>query len=127
MKLRNELYIVNDKHTSSDSINYELSLNALHVIYQVHFPGEPITPGVCIIQMAKELLEVSLQRSLEVVKIKNVKFLSVISPIESPSLEILISRVKEQADGREISASAVVKSGDTVYTKLSFTCRSNDE
>lgn len=126
MKLKNELYIINAKHTGCEPINYALSLNAQHVIYQAHFPGNPITPGVCIVQMAKELLEDYLQHSLEVVKIKNVKFLSTISPIESQTLEVLISHIKEQAEGREISASVIVQSGNTVCTKLSFTCRPND-
>ena len=38
-------------------VSYTIKLIPSCVIYQAHFPGEPITPGVCIVQMAKELIE----------------------------------------------------------------------
>ena len=57
MELKNSLYQITGKETNGTAVSYDLQLDASHVIYQAHFPGEPITPGVCIIQMAKELLE----------------------------------------------------------------------
>ena len=35
----------------SGQLIFKVRLNASHVIYKAHFPGMPITPGVCIIQM----------------------------------------------------------------------------
>ena len=59
MELKNSLYQITGKETNGTAVSYDLQLDASHVIYQAHFPGEPITPGVCIIQIAKELLEES--------------------------------------------------------------------
>lgn len=119
--LKNELYTIDGKQTDDTAVCYTLSLNRRHVIYQAHFPSFPITPGVCIIQIGKELLEEHLQRTLEIVRVKNVKFLAVLSPTETPQVSCLLSRIKEN-DG-EVSCSVVVKTGDTVRAKLSFTCR----
>ena len=83
MKFLNNLYHIVSKDVVDASIRYNIHLDASHFIYQAHFPDEPITPGVCIIQIAKELLEEHLGIGLEIQKVKNVKFLNVISPLES--------------------------------------------
>ena len=57
MQLLNNLYTIVAKDIPDDKISYNIKLDANHFIYQVHFPNEPITPGACIIQIAKELLE----------------------------------------------------------------------
>ena len=85
MELKNSLYQITGKETNGTAVSYDLQLDASHVIYQAHFPGEPITPGVCIIQMAKELLEDHTGTAYEISGVKNVKFLAVISPVQSPS------------------------------------------
>lgn len=118
--LKNELYTINSKQADDTAVCYALTLNPQHVIYQAHFPGEPITPGVCIIQIGKELLEEHLQRKLEIVKVKNVKFLAVLSPTETPQVTYQLSRIKES--DTEVSVSVVVKTDDVVRAKLSFTC-----
>ncbi|MFA7599606.1 MAG: hypothetical protein WCY35_02680, partial [Bacteroidales bacterium] len=60
----------------------KLRLNASHEIYQAHFPGNPITPGACIVQIAKELSELMIDKSIIITEIKNLKFIHVIVPHE---------------------------------------------
>ena len=45
----------------SGQLIFKVRLNASHVIYKAHFPGMPITPGVCIIQMVTECLQQHLE------------------------------------------------------------------
>lgn len=128
MLLKNSLYTIekSEKLTSSDEIvggSFLLRLNPDHVIYQAHFPGEPITPGVCIVQMGKELMEELLAKSLEVARVKNVKFLSVISPENTTSITYTFRKVEWSADGKEVKAQIVVTSGDEPKAKLSFGLR----
>lgn len=61
-------------------VGFTVRMNPEHVIYSAHFPGDPITPGVCIIQMGVELLGRALGRPLELSAVKNVKFLSILRP-----------------------------------------------
>lgn len=128
MLLKNSLYTIEkiEKLTSSDEIVggcFLLRLNPDHVIYQAHFPGEPITPGVCIVQMGKELMEELLAKSLEVARVKNVKFLSVISPENTTSITYTFRKVEWSADGKEVKAQIVVTSGDEAKAKISFGLR----
>ena len=120
MQLRNNLYTV----AGSDGAGrFDLALNPECFIYKAHFPGEPITPGVCIVATAVELLEDFLGgRSLEIARVKNVKFLSVVSPKQSLDVTFQIKKIEEA--GGEVSAQFVVTSADEAKAKLSITCKS---
>lgn len=124
MKLNNSLYTVTREQRGEDAASYDVLLDASHVIYQAHFPGQPITPGVCIIQIAKELLEDFVRQPLEVQRVKNVKFLSVLSPVDTPAVTYVLSKVT--ADDNGYKAQAEVKAGDTSLAKISFTCKKKE-
>ena len=93
MILRNSLYTISDKRTEGKSILYQILLDRNHFIYKAHFPNEPITPGVCIIQIAKELLEDYLHEEYEISHVKNIKFLSVLSPLSTPSVAYVFDKI----------------------------------
>ena len=61
-------------------INAHLTINPLHQIFEGHFPGLPIVPGVCMVQIIKEIAERELNRKLVMTAASNIKFLSVINP-----------------------------------------------
>lgn len=123
MQLKNSLYSIVDRQVEGMNGAFVLELNPSHVIYQAHFPGEPITPGVCIVQMGKELLEEILDKSLVMVKVKNVKFLSVVSPKESSTVTYAFRKVEVSEETKEVKAQIVVTSGEEAKAKISFTCR----
>ncbi|MGN0281669.1 MAG: hypothetical protein ACI4B3_05135 [Prevotella sp.] len=84
-----------------------------HAIFKAHFPGLPIVPGVCTIQIVTELAELCLNRSLRLCKAKNVKFLSLLTPVQTPEVEVCIT-----IDGYHVKA--VVTHGDVCFAKLSL-------
>ena len=53
-----------------------------NIIFKVHFEGNPILPGACMIEICRELIERKINRKLNIKNIKNVKFLQLISPEE---------------------------------------------
>ena len=57
----NYYHILSSDITSNGGM-FRVALNADCEVYQGHFPGEPISPGVCNIQMIKECAELLLQR-----------------------------------------------------------------
>lgn len=126
MQLRNNLYTITEKNVDGLTGHFVLALNPSCFIYQAHFPGEPITPGVCIVQMGAELLEdllgESLQKKveLEICKVKNVKFLSVITPKETTVITYRMKKVEMSEDGSEVKAQMVVTSGDEAKAKISL-------
>lgn len=122
MILKNELYIVKRKEVTDKGACFDIKLNPSHFIYKAHFPGEPITPGVCIVQIAKELLEDVLNKPLQIVKVKNVKFLSVLTPEQSTEVTYSIGKITVDEAAGSIKAQAVVTSADEAKAKISLTC-----
>lgn len=123
MKFLNNLYHIVSKDVVDVSIRYNIHLDAGHFIYQAHFPDEPITPGVCIIQIAKELLEEHLGIGLEIQKVKNVKFLNVISPLATPNVTYVFEKIMPDDSEKTYKVMTQVSSGETSLAKLSFTCK----
>jgi 3-hydroxyacyl-[acyl-carrier-protein] dehydratase len=117
MILKDSLYHI----TQKTERGYEVLLDEKHFIYQAHFPGEPVTPGVCIIQIAKELLEDHLQHDLVIRQVKNVKFLSVISPIKTPRVSYTFDKLSVLEETGECKVQIMVTAGDEVLAKLSMT------
>ena len=81
MILKNNLYKISASNIEEKSFNLELVPDC--VIYQAHFPEQPITPGVCIIQIANELLNELLQSEYKLTTVSNAKFLAVINPLDT--------------------------------------------
>ena len=133
MKLKNNLYKIISKEEVNSIFNYTVELNPSCVIYQAHFPGEPITPGVCIVQIGKEVIEdllleqSSASRRLEIIKAKNMKFLSVISPNETPILTYQIRKLGFSDDNMTIETQIVVNSDDKSMAKISLVMKLYDK
>ena len=127
MQLRNNLYTVSCMNIDGLSGLFTVDFNPSCFIYQAHFPGEPITPGVCIVQIGKELLEELLHRSLDIATVKNVKFLSVISPRETTSVVYQIHKVTTVEDGKKVKAQIVVATEKEVKAKISLVCRQHED
>ncbi|TJZ61911.1 3-hydroxyacyl-ACP dehydratase [Sphingobacterium olei] len=65
-----------------------ITLNKNHDIFKGHFPNHPVTPGVCMIQIIKELTESIVEKPLFMHKASNVKFMALINPEINPDLKL---------------------------------------
>ena len=116
MRLENDLFTV----VSRNEGGARVSLHADHPIYRAHFPGNPITPGVCIVQMIGELVGGQIGRRLSLSAITNLKFSQPLSPMENPQVDILLKAVKV-LDGGQVKVQGSITTGETVFTKFSIT------
>ncbi len=102
-------------NTEQGKIRAEIELNATHTIFKGHFPGSPVVPGVCLIQITKEILEKSISSATDMLASSNVKFLAVVDPAVNPILQIALE-INEQDN--LISASSTISSGEKVFFKF---------
>ena len=123
MQLKNSIYKIIGKEDKGGVVDYTIQLIPSCFIYQAHFPGEPITPGVCIVQIGKELVEellaeqTSKSQTLEIIKVKNVKFLSVISPNETKQLVYQVKKMDLSEDGTKVEAQVWLDKADAAETE----------
>lgn len=75
-----------------------IALNSAHPLYRGHFPGQPIVPGVCTLQIIKECTEQLTGSPLQYVQIASAKFLSAVNPLEESLLHLTL-RSEETEDG----------------------------
>jgi len=118
MILKDSFFRVKNFCPTEMGFDYVIELNPEHFIYRAHFPEIPITPGVCIIQIIKELLVEILQREIFLKKIHNVKFLNIINPLEYREITFSISISTEDKDTHKINA--IVYNKDNKFAKLSM-------
>ncbi|MFO8128721.1 MAG: hydroxymyristoyl-ACP dehydratase [Bacteroidales bacterium] len=97
--LRGDFYeITHLSHNQDGSMLAGIEINKGHEIFNGHFPGFPVVPGVCMIQIIKEVAAEITGLKLILSKGDNIKFLRLINPDLDPSLMIRIQH-KEQNDG----------------------------
>jgi 3-hydroxyacyl-[acyl-carrier-protein] dehydratase len=118
MKLKDDFFKINDFCQTATGMDYTIALNPDHFIYRAHFPKNPITPGVCIIQIVKELSEEILSRELFLKKINNVKFLNVVNPLENKEVMFSVSVSSEEEGAYKVGA--VVSHANNQFAKLSL-------
>ena len=119
MKLLGNLCNIEKRTDNADCTVFTVNLDKNHFIYKAHFPGEPITPGACLFQICTELLEESLGRKVCIKTVKNVKFLQVIRPEETSTLDVSIATSALDNSGVRLKSS--VSSGDTLFAHISLT------
>ncbi len=94
--LKDDLYTIIEIEKEADSFKASLQLNIQHKIFNAHFPGNPILPGACMLQMLKEILEVILEKKLQLLTAQQIKFLAVINPAENKILEVEVKIISNQ-------------------------------
>ncbi|WP_415329297.1 3-hydroxyacyl-ACP dehydratase [Chryseobacterium sp. MMS23-Vi53] len=104
------------EQTENGGFVANISLNKDHEIFKGHFPGNPVTPGVCMMQIVKELTEEFTGLKLFLKTASNVKFMAIINPFETPDLklELTINQTEE-----EVKVKNTTSFGETIALKMS--------
>ncbi len=86
--LMNDFYTIEYLQREPNSVSCRIVFNAQHDIFKGHFPQQPVVPGVCMMQMVKELLEAQTDQPLWLRDAGQVKFLQLITPDIQPMINI---------------------------------------
>ena len=114
--LKNKFYhVVSSEEQSGSSFKTILQINKEHEIFKGHFPSTPVVPGVCMMQMIKELIEEKVNKKLQLTNAANIKFLSVINPIDNSTIDV---EIKFSITVDSVKADAVISVNNTPYFKF---------
>ena len=70
---------------------FAVRLNPDCKVYEGHFPGEPVSPGVCNIEMLLECAERLIGFPLRMVRLTRCRLTTLITPLTHADLELKIS------------------------------------
>ena len=119
MNFLDNLFIIQSIENTDTGFTAKLRCNPAHPVYQAHFPGNPITPGACLLKTAGGVLQQKLGRPLYLKASKNIKYLSLLIPEEGKEVCFNFSNFSEVENG--CKAQVVIADEASVYTKMSLT------
>lgn len=102
------------------SVKAKISINRNHKILKGHFPGLPIVPGVCMMQIVREVMEVMTKKSLSLISADMMKFLSVINPDQNQEVDVAVTYT--ETDGKYL-INATLFFGEVTFFKLKATLK----
>jgi 3-hydroxyacyl-[acyl-carrier-protein] dehydratase len=112
------LYKLTATENTAEGILATVHLNKEHAIFKGHFPGNPVMPGVCMIQIIKELTEDNIGKNLFLAVSSNIKFMAIINPEKNPDLQLAIDIAEENG---EVKVKNTTSFEGTVALKLNAT------
>lgn len=118
MILLNDFYTIARKEPSEGVLKAMVSINKNHRIFEGHFPGLPVVPGVCMLQMVREIMEDYTGKELNIKEADNMKFLSVINPEQNSEIEVLVNHTH---DAGKFFINATLFAGTVTFFKLKAT------
>lgn len=98
-----------------------IRLHSQHDIFKGHFPNNPVTPGVCMLQIFKELTENHLQRKLQIKECSNVKFMALINPEIHPVLQLDLTVSEAELDVFKVKATASFENTTAIKLNIVLT------
>ena len=119
MHFLDNLFILQSVADTENGFTAVLRCDPKHLIYQAHFPGNPITPGACLLQTAGEVLQRKIGRPLYLKASKNIKYLNVLIPATDKEVRFVFSNLAETET--ECKAQVVIADEAQIYTKMSLT------
>ena len=122
--LINSLFIINkiEELPSTADCNtpgrysVSITLDETHDIFNGHFPGNPILPGVCQVEMVREIAETILESKLMLTQASHVKYLNLLNPMADPRLQFNLKIGRNGNDEFDVSAESV--SAEKVFMKM---------
>jgi 3-hydroxyacyl-[acyl-carrier-protein] dehydratase len=121
MLLKDFYKIISLENTVDSKYRVQILINEKHEVFKGHFPGNPIMPGVCMMQIIKELTEQITESSLFLQSLSNVKFMALINPFLNP--ELLLELDVTTTEDNLIKVKNVSYFDETVALKLSSVYR----
>jgi 3-hydroxyacyl-[acyl-carrier-protein] dehydratase len=117
MKFLDDLYILVSLDKADNKLSAAVRFNPSHDIFAGHFPGNPVLPGVCIIQITKELLEMDSGTELIMTEASSIKYISFIVPEKAGIVNFEIVQTSSE-EGGIITCNCSVYSAENTFCKL---------
>ena len=114
--LQGDFFDIHNLETAGFDIKADLVINAAHKIFEGHFPGHPVVPGVCMMQMVKEIIEQVFGKKTNLVSAVEMKFLSIINPEENTNIQAVL-KYKIEEPGK-LAVWASLFKDDRIYFKF---------
>lgn len=108
-------YHIISQQIEEQSATFIVTLEPSCPVYDGHFPGNPIAPGACNIEMVRQCASIAMGKDIRITAIRLCKFMMLIRPSISEQLTIQMNWIAER-----MSATIIVEDKLAVQLKLTI-------
>jgi len=123
--LLDNFFSILTREAVGQSISTRIRIDKHHKIFNGHFPAIPIVPGVCMMEIIREIAEQHVGRSLRIDSADSIKFLTVINPAENDEVQADIDF--EDTDDQGLRINATLFAGELIFFKLKGLLKANHD
>ena len=123
MLIKDYYHINHISHQEDGATRFLITLRADSAVYEGHFPGEPVSPGVCNIQMIKECAEQVAGKPLFMDNLQQCRLTTLVTPLKHPEVEVILRL--EEKDGI-YKLKATLGKGADIYLDMKAELKENN-
>ena len=112
----NDLFGIGKIAHEDGAISATLNINPDSEILKGHFPGHPVVPGACMLQVVKEVLDLTLNHRVRLKKADQLKFMIMIDPTNT--VTVTLDMTYKKAEDDSIVVTAKLSNPDALYFKF---------
>jgi 3-hydroxyacyl-[acyl-carrier-protein] dehydratase len=111
----NDLFTYKITELLPEKVEAHLVINFAHEIFQGHFPGNPVLPGVTQIEFIRRLLSDLYKCEAQLKTARDIKYMNPMTPENAAEVDFIAEI--DHSDG-EIRIRGSFKKGDLIFTKI---------
>ena len=111
----NSLYRISKSEVNTSGFECEIVLNPDHEVYQAHFPGYPVTPGVVQLQIVEELIEQLQGLDLSLSKVSQCKFVHTVNPLENELIRVRVEMKDRSINQAQLGVRVTITSASGIH------------
>ncbi|HTE01722.1 MAG TPA: hypothetical protein VK668_20680 [Mucilaginibacter sp.] len=116
---KNDLFSIDEITHEGGAVRAKLDINPEHEIFKGHFPGQSVVPGACMLQIVKDVLEMTFKHPVRLKKADHLKFMTMVDPTNTWSVQLDIAY--KMLDENTISVTAKLLNDEVVCFKFQGT------
>lgn len=114
--LLNNFFTITSNQQIDQQISTSIAINCEHEILKGHFPQQAVVPGVCMVEMLKEVLQENLNKKLMMKSSSMIKFLTMFTPPEIATANFIINIKTTEENQYQIDANLALE--EKVFMKF---------
>lgn len=118
--LNNDFFRIISINEDAGALRAVIKINPGHHIFEGHFPGQPVVPGVCMIQIVKELLATITGEEPLLKGGDMFKFLSILDPTKNDEVNVDIKYEEDNTGQLNVQASLFHQQATYLKLKARF-------
>lgn len=115
--LLDDLYSINiPEKLENNTLIAKIDLNKEHAIFEGHFPGQPVLPGVCLTNAITDVVSIFFNQQYYLSSADFIKFINLVIPDQTPSVNTELKILSQETDSIKIEAHVFYE--NTSFLKL---------